>query len=236
MIVRRLYIILLLLINIAYAGRPLKSDDAFTLGSNSFQFEFASEISYGDNSSSLFFPFTSTYGISNQTDIVFNLTFFSSANTYTLSSLNCIDLSFKQNLFATDNFLFSIKSGFSSSIENGSTTSPLASFFLISSTKLNFVDVHLSLGYIQNSSDEENNDLWSASLACELPLSDLLTLASEVGVSRNASIYCKVPESYSLIGIAFNLTDNFVLDAGVNVSYQHSIKIDLFTSGLTLSL
>jgi len=229
-------VVLLLLTTITFAGRPLKSDDAFTLGYNSVQFELASEFFSENNFSSLFFPFTTTYGISNQTDIVFNLTFFSSAGTYKPSSLNCVDLGFKQNIFTINNFLLSIKSGLSSSIENGFTTSPVAFFSLVSTTELNSVNVHLNLGYNQNFSDGENNDLWIASLACELPLSDLLILAAEAGVSRNPSIYCQVPESYSLMGISFNLSDNLVLDAGINVSYQHSTKIDLFTSGLTLIL
>ena len=65
----RILFLIVLYSSVAFASRPLKSDDAFTLGRNLFQLELAYEI-IPETGFSL--PVSSAYGIWENTDILLN--------------------------------------------------------------------------------------------------------------------------------------------------------------------
>jgi hypothetical protein len=226
----------LVLTNNLYAGRPLKSDDAFTLGRYLFQLELASEYLTVENSRYFSFPITSTFGLSDHTDFILNFSFNYLPNSKSSFGLGCTDFGVKQLLFNTEEISLSFKSGLSAEIVNNKLSSPSAFFGIVTSVELALVKLHFNVGYNQNEAEDEYKDLWFFSIAGEIPLNDQTSFALDLGIGRDPSIHCTKPESYLLVGAVYNLTENIAVDVGINFSVHHSTKLDLFTSGFTIIL
>ena len=234
---KKLTILLLLLYaNILFAARPLKSNDAFTLGSNIFQIEFSSDIFHSDNRYLLSLPLVFTFGISTQSDLFFASSFLTNSNSCEGSYIDCLDIGIKQNISSSKVFNFAFLSGLSSSVVESKFSSPTAFFCIISTLLFDNISLHYNLGYNQNFEKQEFKDLWFVSIGVEYFLSDILNLATDFGIGRDPSIHCSTPQSYSLFGFSYFLFHNFSVDSGISFSFQHFTRIDLITIGFTLSI
>ena len=227
-------VIILIVIDssIAFASRPLKSDDAFTLGRNLFQLELAYEI-IPETGFSL--PVSSAYGIWENTDILINVSFNNSSNG-SIMAFECIDLEAKKYLTSILGFEIATKFGFSSVIEKGFVSSPLGSLILISSLNINSFNFHFNCGYANNKNEGEFSDLWFGSVACEYFLNDQITIGTDLGIGRNPSFYFSSPTGYALLGVSYKLLDSVSIDTGLNITFNEQSKFDMFTSGLTIVL
>jgi hypothetical protein len=221
---------------LSFAGRPLKSNDAFTLGKHYFQLELASDIINLGNQHSAFFPIALTYGFADNTDLFLGSLLFSNSSANGSITFECVDLGIKQNLITSDVYNFAFASGLSSAVIESNLSSPSAFFNLINSFNFNDLTLHFNLGYNQNFGEEEFRDIWFTSFGAELAASDKLTLAIDMGIGRDPSINCSTVQSYSLIGFSYSLFDNLSLDAGLSFSFQHITKVEMLTTGFTLLL
>jgi len=228
----RILFLIVLYSSVAFASRPLKSDDAFTLGRNLFQLELAYEI-IPETGFSL--PVSSAYGIWENTDILLNVSFNNSSNG-SLMAFECIDLEAKQYLMSILEFEIATKFGFSSVIDKGSVGLPLASVVLISSLNINSFNLHFNCGYGNNKNEGEFSDLWFGSIACEYFLNDQIIIGTDIGIGRNTSLYFRSPTGYSLLGVSYKILDSVLIDTGLNITFNEQSKFDMFTSGLTIIL
>jgi len=228
----KILFLIVLYSSIAFASRPLKSDDAFTLGRNLFQLELAYEIAPGIGTS---LPVSSAYGIWDNTDILLNVSLNNSSNS-SLMAFECIDIEAKQYLTSVLDFSISTKFGLSSVIEKSSITSPMLSIMLISSLNINSFNVHFNCGYASNKNEDKFSDLWFGSVACEYFLNDQITIGTDFGISRNPSLYFSSPTGYALLGVSYKIFDSVSMDTGLNITFNEKSKFDMFTTGLTIIL
>jgi hypothetical protein len=227
---------LLIIQNLSFAGRPLKSNDASTLGRHYFQIELASDIINLNNQQYAVFPVALTYGLGDNTDLFLGSLLFSNSSSNGYISFECFDLGIKQNLITSDVYNFAFASGLSSAVIESNLSSPSAFFSLINSFSFNDLTLHFNLGYNQNFGEEEFRDIWFTSFGAEFAVSDKLTLAADMGIGRDPSVNCSTVQSYSLIGFSYSLFDNLSLDTGLSFSFQHITKIEMLTTGFTLIL
>lgn len=231
-----LLLCLLVINNLNFAGRPLKSNDAFTLGRHYFQLELASEFINLGNQGSVVFPIAITYGITDNTDFFFGSSLLSNESSNGSITFEFIDLGIKQNLFTSDIFNFAFASGLSSAVIESNLNSPTAFFSLINSFNFNDFTLHFNLGYNQNFGEGEYNDIWFTSVGSEFSLSDKITLVADMGIGRDPSISCSTIQSYTLLGFSYSLFDYLSIDTGLCFSFQHVTKVETITTGLTFVL
>lgn len=219
-----------------FAARPLKSNDAFTLGRYLFQLEFSSDIITSEEQNFSSFPVALTYGLTDDTDLFIGSSVSSNRLFNGRVNIDCIDVGFKQNIISSSVFNFSFASGLSSQYTESSFTSPSAFFNLISSVSFGDIVLHYNLGYKQNFNAEEFKDLWFTSFGAEYQVTERIILAADFGLGRDPSIHCSTPQSYGLIGASYSIFDILSLDSGISFSFQHSTKIEMLTTGFTFIL
>ena len=234
---KHLLLISLISVNsLLFAARPLKSNDAFTLGRYSFQLEIASDIITTDDQHFSAFPVAITYGLTDATDLFLGSAVFSNRLFSGNLSIECIDIGFKQNLVSSELFNLSFASGLTSQYFESNFSSPSAFFNLITSLSLGDLTLHYNLGYNQNFRDEEFKDIWFTSFGAELSLSNKIILGADMGIGRDPSIHCSTPQSYALVGASYSLFNKLSLDTGLSFSFQHTTKVEMLTTGLTFGL
>lgn len=220
----------------SFAARPLKSNDAFTLGRYLFQLEFSSDIIASEEQNFSSFPVAITYGLTDQTDLFIGSSVSSSRLFNGRINIDCIDVGFKQNIISSSVFNFAFATGLSSQYTESSFTSPSAFFNLISTISFSDISLHYNLSYNQNFNDEEFKDLWFTSFSAEYQVNEKIILAADFGLGRDPSIHCSTPQSYGLIGASYSIFDNLSLDSGISFSFQHKTKIEMLTTGFTYIL
>jgi hypothetical protein len=216
--------------SMAFAGRPLKSVDAFPLGKNLFQIEFASDTYYSDNKYSLMMPAVITYGAGNYTDIQMGISFHPSKGR----PVESFDLGFKQFLYGTDLFETSVASGLTSDINNISLQSTAGYLNLILSLKLEPFTLHYNAGYSNDFNEWDSHEFY-ASAGGEYLLTERIILAADAGFSSNKIFDSGQFHYYSLIGFSYLVLDNFSIDTGLNFCYKQKL-VDLVTFGTTVKL
>lgn len=216
-----------------FASRPLKSDDAFTLGRKLFQLEIATEIMNQEN---LNLPITSTYGIFDNTDLLLGFSLCNSSTTNSRINFECLNIGFKQQLVSIYGLDVSTKFQISTEMGNNIFASSSSSIMLITSRSISSFNFHLNFGYAIDNIENGNSNLWFASAACEYLMNDQITIGIDFGITRNPSIYFSNPIGYSLIGISAKIFDSFSLDTGINITYDDKSRVDMFTTGLTIQI
>ena len=97
-----------------FAGHPFRTDDACTIGKQSFQLELTPEVWKHANESCLFVPLTTTYGITENADVVLTVLCSSVYNPgfkSDLSGVNDIGLENKWRVLELEKFSLSVKPG-----------------------------------------------------------------------------------------------------------------------------
>lgn len=92
--------------------------------------------------------------------------------------------------------------------------------FMVGTIELSPVIIHINLGYIRNSNNQnEREDLWHVSAAMELwVIKEYLRLVGNIGLERNPDKQSKLQDAHILGGIVFSPTPNVDLDLGFKSS------------------
>ena len=151
------FIISVLSFQYSFAGHPLRTDDAGTIGKQSFQLELTPEVWKYSDDNYLFVPLTLTYGIIENADVVLTVLYSSLYNSgfkSDLSGINDIGLEVKWRVLELDRFSLAIKPGLILPIGNhmkGLGTGKLGySLLLITDQELSSILLHFNFGYTKN--------------------------------------------------------------------------------------
>lgn len=227
--------------SIVFAGHPLNTDDAFNLGKNSFEFEFVYEFYDYDAIMEMTIPITVSYGLFNNSDIVFSLAYHKSwDDNFTLNSLGDATIELKQILY-DDLLRIGIKPfvtlptgdesiGFGKGKVNYGT-------YLLLTKEWEELHIHTQFGYSTNHNViGERPDFWEYSLAAEKFLSKKLSTVIEFGIARNCCFESLEHTKFLLGGIIYQIDDMFVLDLGLMKGLTDDNPNFGLLSGITLGL
>jgi hypothetical protein len=206
-----------------FAGHPLRSDDAGTIGTNKFQLELTPEFFKQSDGSLILIPGVITYGVLANLDAV------AATHYHYVQYLNdqndiygfCdISVELKWRAIETQSFQLAIKPGillptgdYSKSLGTGKLG---YSFLAIADQQVSSVLFHLNLGYIRNENRLfENQNLWYASFATEIPISSDLTFVTDVGIITNSDKAEDGHPAFILGGIIYFINEYIDLDLGL---------------------
>jgi hypothetical protein len=220
----------------AFAGHPLRSDDAGIIGMNKIQLELTPEFWKHSDESRFLIPGVITYGVLENLDAVAGIHYCSlqylneQSDIYGFSDIN---VELKLRLFEFHSFQLALKPGIL--LPTGDYSKSLGtrklgySFFVIADQQVSSVLFHLNLGYILNENRLfENENLWYASFATEIPISSNLTFVTDVGIITNAEKAEDGHPAFILGGIIYSLNENIDLDLGLQTG------LNKYESDLTL--
>jgi hypothetical protein len=108
------------------------------------------------------------------------------------------------------------------------------SLFFITSQAMDPWAVHLNLGYIVNENTaEEKKDLWHASLASTVALTEQLTAVVDVGIASNPDPSASADPAFLLAGMIYTLSDGLSLDCGIKYGLNNSETDYTVLAGIT---
>ena len=217
------FILIFILAKIIIAGHPLRTDDAGTIGKQSFQLELTPEVWKYTNDNYLFVPLTVTYGITQNTDIVLTVLYSSLYNSgfkSNLSGINDVGLEVKLRVLELEKFSLAVKPGLILPIGNhtrGLGTGKLGySLLLIADQELPSLLLHFNIGYIRNENRLlEETDIWFTSLAAEIPVAKSLSLVTEIGAFSNRDKIANGHPVFVLGGAVYSIADGIDIDIGL---------------------
>jgi len=237
------FIVFALTFQYSFAGHPLRTDDAGTIGKRSFQLELTPEIWSNANDSYLFVPLTSTYGITQNTDIVLTVLYSSLYNSgfkSDLSGINDVGLEVKWRVLQLEKFSVAVKPGLILPIGNhtkGLGTGKLGySLLLIADQELSSLLLHFNIGYIRNENRLlERTDLWFVSVAAEFSVTSSLSLVAEIGVSSNRDEISDGHPAFVLGGVIYSLSNSVDFDLGLQTGLnEHESELAIL-AGVTVT-
>lgn len=222
----------LLLTNAAFAAHPLITDDAGTLGRDTFQLEVNTEYAHEDENGveekTSELAAALAYGVTDHLDFVLGAPYQwlrgeeNGETFFRENGFGDLSLEVKWQFFAQDQFSFALKPGVS--LPTGDEDQGLGSgkvsesVFLISTFDADPFVVHANLGYIRNNNDAgEEEDLWHASVAAQYALTEQLTFVGNTGIERNPDPDSDTHPAFILGGLIYAVTENFDVDFGVKV-------------------
>jgi len=213
----------------AFAAHPLITDDAGTMGTGKAQLEINGE--YGHEKEDGVTAITTegaaalSYGINETMDLVIGLPYQYShekteEGTVSQDGFSDTSLEVKWRFYEHDDLSLALKPGLT--LPTGNDEKGLGagkatySLFFIASQEVDPWAFHLNLGYIQNENtlDEEEN-LWHASIASTLALTENLTAVANLGVERNTDKLTGTDPAFFLAGLVYALSEEFDLDCGI---------------------
>jgi hypothetical protein len=213
----------------AFAAHPLISDDAGTLGKEIYQIEINGE--YGDedesgvNEDSFELAMSLIYGITDDSDLVIAIPYNiirtkEAGSTTTEHGISDISVEFKWNFYNDESIGLALKPGITIPIGDeekelgtGETT---YSLFFIFTKETPLVASHINIGYIRNENNiSEKIDIWHASFASELSITQGLKVVANLGIERNPDLSSSTAPVFLLGGLIYSVKDNIDLDFGV---------------------
>jgi outer membrane putative beta-barrel porin/alpha-amylase len=220
----------LLLPGPAPAAHPLITDDAGTQGTGKYLFELNGQYSRDNEGSGEIERSTQaaasfTYGITDALDLAFGIPWQKSdiddaGATTSSSGPGDAGLALKWRFFEREGLCLALKPGFTlptgdfdKGLGNGKAT---ASMFLIATSEMKPVLLHVNLGYIRNESNSQDRvDLWHASVAGEYCVSPSLRFVANVGTDTNPQHDPAVDPAFLLGGVIYSVTESFDVDFGL---------------------
>jgi len=213
----------------AFAAHPLITDDAGTMGKGNAQMEFNGEYGHdkeeGVTTKTTEGSVAFTYGATDTVDLVIGVPYQhirvkEEENTMSENGFSDTSLEVKWRFYEHEDFHLAIKPGIS--LPTGDDDKGLGtgkatySLYFISSKEMDQWGFHLNLGYLrnENTQDEEKN-IWHASIASSLALTEKLTAVANLGVESNTDKAAGTDPAFFLAGLVYALTDDFDIDCGI---------------------
>lgn len=230
----------------ALATHPLITDDTGTQGKGNYQLEVNSEFGQSDGDGlkkdTISVATILSYGIVDQLDVILGVPYQQirtedSKSITTERGISDTSLEVKWRFFEKDGFSFAIKPGLllptgddSKNLGNGRVN---YTFFLIGTKELEPWAFHINLGYKrhENNQDEEK-DIWHASLASELNLTKKLRAVANIGTERNPDPSSTRHPAFILGGFIYSLTEKINLDFGANLGLNRADNFYSLLAGI----
>lgn len=213
----------------AFATHPLITDDTGTMGTGKAQLELNGEYGH-DKEDGITFTKTEgaaflSYGLSDAVDLVIGLPYQhlrvkEADTTMTENGISDTAIEVKWRFFEHDDLSLAIKPGLTlptgdddRGLSSGKTT---YSLFFIASKEMDPWAFHLNLGYIRNENTlDEEKDIWHASIASSLALTEDLRAVANIGVEKNPVKLTGNDPAFFLAGLVYALSEEFDLDCGI---------------------
>lgn len=213
----------------SFASHPLISDDTGTMGAGNAQLELNGEYDhdkeYGVTTKATEGSAHLTYGFNESIDLVGSFPYQhietkEAGSSTTENGISDISFEVKWRFYELGDFSLAIKPGFTlptgdddKGLGNGRATHSL---FFIASNEADLLAFHLNLGYIRNkNTGTDENDIWHASIASSIALTEQLTGVANIGIESNPDKLTDTDPAFVLAGLVYALSDEFDLDCGV---------------------
>lgn len=213
----------------AFAIHPLVTDDTGTMGTGKAQLEMNGEYGHekegGVTSKTTEGAATLSYGISEKMDLVVSLPYQyyrekTAEATVSEDGFSDTAIEIKWRFYEHDDLSLAIKPGLT--IPTGDDEKGLGSgkaaysLFFITTKELAPWAIHLNLGYIRNENTmDEEKDIWHASIASTVALTENLTAVANLGVERNKEKLAVTDPAFVLAGLVYALSEELDLDCGI---------------------
>jgi len=238
---------------LAFAARPLITDDAGTLGKGGFQIESGIEVSdhrqdYDDvvtkeHGTSL--NTTVSYGLTDNIDIVLGLPYEKTKveeddiTVHNEDGLADVTLEVKWRFLEKDGFALALKPGLSfptGNDEKGLGTGRMTYGMVFIATKeLEPFAFHLNAGYKRNENRTgKRKDIWGADLAGEVGILKSLKLVANVGIATNTDRDSSTAPAFVLGGLVYSITENIDIDLGYKRGLNKAEADNTYIGGLTI--
>ncbi len=211
------------------AMHPLITDDTGTQGKGKFQIELNYEFDHEDTDGveeNLHDISTSvSYGIIDSVDFVVGLpyqfvTTKEGGEKTREDGISDMSVELKWRFFECEGLGLALKPGLS--IPTGDDEEGLGagkvggSFYFIATQELEPFTFHFNAGYGRNETTvDEETDLWHVSLATELEVCKWAKLVANIGAERNTDKEDDTPAVFILGGVVIPVTENIDLDLGI---------------------
>ena len=213
----------------AFAAHPLITDDAGTMGTGKAQLEmngeYGREKEDGVTTKTTQGDLCFSYGLSETVDLVVDVPYLhyrekSEDSTISENGFSDTAIEVKWRFYEHEDLSLAVKPGLS--LPTGDDEKGLGagkatySLFFIASQEMDPWAFHLNLGYIRNENTlEEEKDIWHASIASTVALTEELTAVANLGVESNTDKLASTDPAFFLAGLVYALSEEFDLDCGI---------------------
>ncbi len=220
----------------ASAAHPLITDDTGTMGTGKAQLEMTGEYGHdkedGGSTTTTEGAASLSYGLSDSLDLVVGLPFqyFREKDAKTTMSehgFSDASIEVKWGFYENNGLSFALKPGLTlptGEDEKGLGTGKVSSslFSIISKEKDPWA-FHLNLGYIRNENTlGEEEDIWHASIASTLGVTEELTAVANIGLESNTDELAGTDPAFFLAGLIYALSEEFDIDCGIKYGINDS--------------
>lgn len=238
---------ILLCATTAFAAHPLITDDADTMGKGKAQLELNGQYGHdkedGVTTTKTEGAAILTYGLNETVDLVVGLPYQrlkvkDADTTMTEHGISDTSLEVKWRFYEHDDLNLAIKPGLTlptGDDEKGLGSGKAAySLFFIASKEMAPWAFHVNLGYIRNENTlDEEKDLWHASIASTVAVSENLKVAANLGIESNPSKLSDTDPAFFLAGLIYTLSENLDLDCGIKYGLNDPETDYTVLAGLT---
>jgi len=235
------YISLFVFTSVLFAGQPLNTDDAFSVGKKNIEIEILSEFYHYGNEREFSIPIGFSYGLFESTDIIIGGSYNSSWDaSFTFSSIDDITVELK-HIFVNGFFKIGIKpfvtlptgdtnEGFGKGKVNYGT------YLLITKEWQDF-HIHTQFGYTRNNNIVgEKPDIWEYSIAAEKFISEDLSTVLEFGIAKNCCYEPVKHTKFILGGFIYQYNEVIAIDIGLMRGLSESDPNFGLMTGITIGL
>lgn len=245
----------LMMVQTAFAGHPLVTDDTGTQGKGSGQVELGLSLSWDKDKADEWTTFKSqggeaaasiAVGLTDIIDFVVGVPYVwhqVKENGLLLEredGLSDIAFDVKWRFFEKEGWSLALKPGVS--VPSGNEDKGLGAgragyrLFFLGTKEFEPVAIHANLGYIRNENTfSEREDLWHASIAAEVEIISGLKLMANVGAERNPDPSSNTHPAFALGGISYDVSERITLDAGVKYGLTSTEDDWTALAGLTIA-
>lgn len=219
-------------IGICMAAHPLITDDTGTMGRGNTQIEVNGEYErqkdHGVREGTFSISSTISHGLTETSDIVFSAPYLftrteETGNTERERGFGDVVAEFKWRWYENNGLSLALKPGLI--LPTGNDRRGLGAgkvgyqVYLIATKEVKPLSLHANAGYIRNENTQgERRDLWHASLAGELPITDSLTAVANVGAERDPDPSFSREQTFVLGGVIWAVSKSLALDGGLKYS------------------
>ncbi len=241
--------------DISHGAHPLVTDDAGTQGAGKFLLEINGEHTRdkedGTKEVGGEMSLSFTAGLDDSVDLVLGLSYewtsVEECGTVTSEEDGISDalVEIKWRFFERKGLALSLKPGVT--LPTGDEDRGLGngrvsySLFVIATREFERWALHTNIGYMRGefalASDNETNrhDIWHASIAAEVGLTENLTVVGNVGIETDSDRTSDTPSAFALAGIIYPATETVDLDLGIKAGLTDAETDLSFLAGIAIS-
>jgi hypothetical protein len=243
-----------------YATHPLITDDTFTQGKGRFQIELNGELSHDRETSKGFARTVNcsdtavalSYGLSDRIDLIASVSLQGSRlkenSNVTFDEHDIGDLTMEMKCRILENrnngLSLAIKPGLSipsgderKGFGNGEVSGGVV---VMATYESKLCALHANIAYTRNDYRLEDdqatlrNDIWHASLAAVLNVSDKLRAVTNIGIETNSDKSSGTAPTFLIGGLIYGVNDMIDLDLGIKNGLNHTETDTTLMAGLAV--